>query len=273
MAKPVVRDGSYVIVGAGVFGTSVALHLIQKYPSANVILIDRTPFPSQVGASWDWNKVIRADYTNLLYMELALEAMTWWRSDPLYKPFYHESGLVWVDNKGLPQTIIDNYKKLNSTDKFRLAKPQETKRLWNGIHADASYDGVTDMLVNESSGWAEASTALEKVIERAVTLGVKYIVADVKAVIFDDQGSSTGVQTKNGDVLSASHIILATGATTAALLADSAPQRDEIQVGNRVVAAAICTGMVILSDEDAKYFRNGPVFIHEGEDTLGQYSP
>lgn len=50
-------------------------------------------------------------------MELAIEAMTWWRTDPLFKPFYHESGLIWVDNKGFPRTVVANYKKLNASDK------------------------------------------------------------------------------------------------------------------------------------------------------------
>ncbi|KUJ24004.1 FAD/NAD(P)-binding domain-containing protein [Mollisia scopiformis] len=233
-------------------GTSVALHLIQKYPSAKVTLIDRTPFPSQVGASWDWKKVVRADYANLLYMELALEAMELWRSDPLYKPFYRESGLVWVDNKGFPQDIIDSYKKLNSTAKSRLIKAEEAKGLWDGIHADADYEGAGDMLLNESSGWAEASAALTKTIEHAVEAGVQYVGGDVEAVVFDDQGASTGVRTTKGDVLSASHIILATGATTAKLIADSVPKRPEMQVAGRVVAAAICTAMTILSDEEAE---------------------
>ena len=270
MAKLGEVKDSYIIVGAGVFGSSVALHPIQKYPFATVTLIDRTSFPSQAGASWDCNKVIRADYTNALYMELGMEAMEWWRSDPLYQAFYHESGLVWVDNKGLPRTIINNYKKLNANDKYRLVSPEEAKQLWNGIHADANYRGVTEMLVNESSGWADATAALTKVIETAVTSGVKYVVADVEAVVFDDQGSSTGVRTEKGDLLTAAHIILATGAMTAKLLADSAPQRKEMQVGDRVVAAAICTGMVTLDNEDAEYFGSGPVFIHEIGNTLGQ---
>jgi glycine/D-amino acid oxidase-like deaminating enzyme len=58
MVKPNV---SYAIVGAGVFGAATTLHLIRKYPSATVSVIDREPFPCQVGALWNWNKVVRAD--------------------------------------------------------------------------------------------------------------------------------------------------------------------------------------------------------------------
>ncbi len=264
MAGQSKSNDTYIIVGAGVLGTSTALHLIQKHPSADVMLIDRTPFPSEVGASWDWNKVIRADYTNPLYMKLALEAMGEWRLNPLYTPFYHESGLAWVDNKDLPRTIIENYARLNASENARLITPDEARSLWRGAHADANYYDATEVFLNESSGWAEATKALTKVIETAVAAGVKYVVADVNKILFDDQGGSAiGVLTEKGDELYAAHIILATGATTAKILADSAPQRKEMQADGRVVAAAICEGMVTLGDEEAEGFRQGPCFLCE----------
>ena len=65
---------SYLIVGAGVFGVSTAYHLIQKYPHASVTLVDRDAYDadSRVAASWDWNKVVRADYDDLVYCRLLL---------------------------------------------------------------------------------------------------------------------------------------------------------------------------------------------------------
>lgn len=265
-------EHSYIIVGAGIFGASTALHLIAKYPSARVTLIDRTPFPCQVGASWDWNKVIRADYTKLIHMKLALEALESWRTDPLYNPFYHESGLIWLDNAGVPQTIIDNYKHLNASAKYRLIDIEQAKQQWGGLHADANYDTVLNILWNESGGWAEASNALKKVLQIAVDNGVEYVEADIESVVFDKHGSSTGVRSTKGAVWSASRIILATGAMTPKLLADSAPLRKEMQVGDRIKAAAIFTGMATLSDDEAAYFDKGPVFIHDIGASLGQYN-
>ncbi|KAK0653130.1 sarcosine oxidase-like protein [Cercophora newfieldiana] len=273
MADPAVAHDAYVIVGAGVFGSSIALHLIREYPSAHIVLIDRAPFPSQVGASWDWNKVIRADYTNPLYVRLALEAMEHWRADPLYEPFYHQSGLAWVDNKDLARTIVDNYDKLGASEKTRLITPDEARGLWGGVHSDANYYDSTEVFLNESSGWADAAKTLTKVIETAVAAGVKYVVAEAKEIVFDEQGSTVGIRTAKGELLSASHVILATGATTAKLLADSAPQRKEMQADGRVIAAAICEGMVTLSDEDAAYFRQGPCFLCELGYTQGGSMP
>jgi glycine/D-amino acid oxidase-like deaminating enzyme len=74
---------SYLIVGSGVFGASTALSLIRKYPDARITLIDRDAYdaPARVAASWDWNKVVRADYRDIVYTRLALEAQHLWRTD------------------------------------------------------------------------------------------------------------------------------------------------------------------------------------------------
>lgn len=270
MGGPNKTDDSYVIVGAGVFGASVATHLIHKYPDANVVLIDRGPFPHEAGASWDWNKVVRADYTSLVYMELAIEALEAWRTDPLYNTYYHESGLIWADPTDRPKTILENYRKLNSNEKYRMSNPEETKKLWGGIYSDTNYTNVSEILINESSGWVEATNALRQVIQAAVDSGVKYVSADVKEIMFNDDGESVGVRTLKNEVLSANHIILATGAYTPKLLMDSAPKRREIHADHRMIAAAICEGSVMLSDEDARYFRQGPVYVNEVEDITGQ---
>lgn len=72
----------YILVGAGAFGASTALHLKESHEDSEVILMDRTPFPCPSAAGHDLNKVVRAEYNDTLYMELALEAMQQWKSSP-----------------------------------------------------------------------------------------------------------------------------------------------------------------------------------------------
>jgi hypothetical protein len=64
--------------------------------------------------------VVRADYANIMYMRLAREAMAIWRSDPAYKPFYHKTGLIWIDGKGFMQNVIKNYAQLEAREKVRV---------------------------------------------------------------------------------------------------------------------------------------------------------
>ncbi|KAI0143780.1 sarcosine oxidase-like protein [Xylariaceae sp. FL1272] len=273
MLSSQIRDDSYIIVGAGVCGTSVAHHLISKYPKADVVLIDRGPYPHEAGASWDWNKAVRADYTNILYMKLALEALTYWRSDELYSEYYHQTGQAWVNNKGLSKAIIDNYEKLNATEKYHLLTPEDAKTRWGGIHSDADYDDATDIFFNESSGWVEATKTLKKIIRSAIDAGVRYVAADVKEVVFDDSGSTIGVRTADNNKMLAAHVILATGAYTPKLLMDSAPERTEIHAGHRVVAAGVSSGSIFLDGGATELYRQGPCFVSGVGDTLGLAMP
>ncbi|VBB84701.1 Putative Sarcosine oxidase [Podospora comata] len=271
----VVRHGkSYIIVGAGAFGASTALHLIRKYPSAKVYLVDRTPYPPEGAASWDWNKVIRADYTTLVYMNLALEALEKWTEDKLYQEFYHQSGLAWVADSEFYQSIINNYRQFHgSKHQVQLLSTQDVRNLWGGIHADAVYQDVKEVFYNKTGGWAEAANALRKVIDTAVREGVKYVEADVKKVLFDKDGSAIGVITEEGTPIHASHTVLATGAMTANILADSAPTEPKLQLGSRMIAAAICSAMVKLDEREASLFKTGPVFANDLDTVIGGSLP
>lgn len=83
----------YLILGACIFGISTALALVQQDKSRCVTVVDKG-LRHLRSASWDWTKVVRADYKDPLYTRLALEAKRVWRTDPLYREYYHETGLI-----------------------------------------------------------------------------------------------------------------------------------------------------------------------------------
>ena len=99
--------------------------------------------------------------------------------------------------------------------------------------------------------------------EAAVKAGVKYAVADVSSLVFDEDGACIGVRSKQGDVFNATKTILSTGAGTARLIADSAPERKDIHVEDRLVAAAICTALVKLTPEAAARLSKAPVCVED----------
>lgn len=259
------EEPSYIIVGAGVFGVSTAYHLIQKYPHASVTLVDRDAYDaeSRVAASWDWNKVVRADYDDIVYCQLALEAQDIFKSDPLWKPYFHETGIYWMCRSDYAQDVIDNYKKLGRTADLAAVPIDEARKLYGGLFEDADYTGVKEVLVNKSSGWAAAGDALRAVTREALDLGVKYHIGEVAGLHLDSEGRCFGIKTAKGNVLTASHTVLCTGAYTPKLLEYSAASSGvlELRAGSRIVAGGITTGMTKLDDESYKRFASMPVGV------------
>ncbi|KAF2150258.1 FAD dependent oxidoreductase [Myriangium duriaei CBS 260.36] len=257
---------SYLIVGAGVFGVSTAYHLIQKYPSASITLVDRDAYDadSRVAASWDWNKVVRADYDDIVYCRLGLEAQDVFRSDPLWKPYFHETGIYWVCRSDYANDVIGNYKKLGRKADLQAVPLEEAKKLYGGLFGDADYSGgVKDVLINKTSGWAAAGDCLRAVTKKCLELGVKYKVADIATLQVDRSGRCTGLKTTSGNVLEASHVILSTGAFTPKLLELSAAAtgRDELRSGDRILAGGITTGMTRLDKETLPTYKDMPVGV------------
>ncbi|CAD6914436.1 unnamed protein product [Tilletia controversa] len=100
---------SFLIIGAGVFGASTALHLKKHLPNATVTILERSssernnndaqeagphPAPASDAASSDLNKIIRADYADEHFRRLGVDAIAHWRTDERLRPFYHEVGLL-----------------------------------------------------------------------------------------------------------------------------------------------------------------------------------
>ncbi|PQE22930.1 FAD dependent oxidoreductase protein [Rutstroemia sp. NJR-2017a BBW] len=275
MATPTTT--SYLIVGSGVFGTSTAYHLSIAHPGSSITVLDRSStFPCPLGASYDYNKIIRADYGNIFYCELALKAREAWKINPLFKPYYHESGLVNVDDTGLGRRIIANYDKLGVQDhQARIVRPDVMKEEYGGLFRDADWTGAEDVFVNEGSGWAEATRALRAVTETAKLNGVQFLQGDVDGLLIDENSCCDGVRMRDGTVLKADRIILSTGAGTASLLADSAPQTPDIQAADRITAAAVVVGHIKLNPEQYERFKHTPVFIHalNADDYTGEVLP
>ena len=264
---------SYLIVGAGVFGVSTAYTLIRKYPNASITIVDRDAYDadSRVAASWDWNKVIRADYDDIIYCKLALEAQDIFESDPLYQPFFHKTGIYWMCRTDYATVVVENYKKLGRKAELEAMSVEEARKLYGGLFEDADYDGVKDVLVNRTSGWANAGDALRAVTKKCIELGVKYVVAETESLTFDRSGRCTGVKTNKGNVISASKVILCTGAFTAKLLeqAAKASNKPDISAGGRIIAGGITTGMTQLDQESYKRFKHMPVAVQSYTATTG----
>lgn len=256
---------SYLIIGAGVFGVSTAYHLLHKYPKASITLVDRDAHdaPSRVAASWDWNKVVRADYDDLVYCRLGIEAQDVFKSDPLWKPFFHETGIYWICRSDYATDVIRNYEALGRKADLKAVPVQEARKMFGGLFEEADYGAAKEVLVNKTSGWAAAGDCLTAVTKWCIERGVKYVTAEVTGLKFDEVGRCIGVVTPTGRTMEAKHTILCTGAYTPKLLEYSAERSGivDLRAGPRIVAGGITTGMVTLDEKTHEKFAKMPVGV------------
>lgn len=268
-------SSSYIIVGSGVFGVSTAYHLIKKYPNASITLVDRDAFDAEtrVAASWDWNKVVRADYDDIVYCKLGIEAQDVFNSDPLWKPYFHQTGIFWTCRDEFSDSVIGNYGKLGRKADLKAVPVEEAKKMFGGVFDQADYSGVKEVLVNRTSGWAAAGDCLQAVTRESLRLGVKYVTADVASLELDGQGRCRGLKTTKGQTLNADHVILSTGAFTPKLLELSAQSsgNKELCADGRIVAGGITTGMTRLDDEDYRHFAAMPVGVQGYTAQIGPF--
>jgi sarcosine oxidase / L-pipecolate oxidase len=261
---------TYIIVGAGIFGTSTALSLQRAKPGAIITLLDQTPFPNPSSASHDLNKIVRAGYADMFSMRLALEAVHFWRNDPFYQKFYHETGMAFIEKKGTGRAIIKNYKALNAASKAEILTLKDARGRFGGVFKDANWEGAEEFFWDPMSGWGEGE-ALEAVFKTAIARGVRYRKATVTRLMINANGACTGVRTKNDELLIADHVILCTGANTAKLLADTAPTNKNLQVSGRLVAAGAVSCKARVAPENIAHFKKAPVFYNGLVHTHGKH--
>lgn len=95
------EEPTILIIGAGTFGTSTAFHLAKAYKDpSKITVIDRAPSPPKPAASIDVSRIIRTDYPNHFYSNLAYEAWHAWFWSLELQKFFHPTGWVAMDEEG-----------------------------------------------------------------------------------------------------------------------------------------------------------------------------
>ena len=221
---------SILIIGAGNFGAATALTYANK-GGYKVTLVDTAGYPNPRAASHDVNKIVRDDYPDVLYMRMLQNAMPMWRTGDLYKNFYHQVGMLRADPSEFGRKSMAAYKTLGIDSKSEFLPVSEVRRRWNGCFATSDFGDLDSVLYNPSVGFAQADKALGAVVQAAVDAGVDYVVGEMDKLVFGPGGS-----TKSGETLEADRTLLATGARTAPLLAQSAPEWKKLHIGDRLLA-------------------------------------
>jgi sarcosine oxidase / L-pipecolate oxidase len=269
-------NGTTVIVGAGVFGTSTAYHLSLTAGHGDILVIDQHEYPTPgahsteapLGASHDVNKIVRADYSSKFHMQLALEAIERWQSWDIISPFYHRTGWILLaekDVRNVPK-IRQNFQECLGRDEMREMSLYEIRNGWGGAFRGADTTIFDQAYWNPLSAWSEADKAVEAVLSEAIRNGVKYQKGKMKGLVLrSDQQGVEGIALENGSTVTADRVILATGAWTSSLMnetEDALSLAESMRVESQVKAAGVCNVHFKLEKEDQDRYKDIPIFIH-----------
>lgn len=255
-----------LIIGAGIFGTSTAYHLAKSHRDpSRITVLDRAPSPPDVAASTDINKIIRADYSSRFYCDLAYEALEAWQTWPELKSYYHQSGWIMLDEKG-----SDLSERIRKVFRDRGHDPTEDVPLkalndrFGGCMRGTALDGFQDAYWNPEAGWCEAADATASLMKAALDLGVRYVTGEVASLDLED-GAVAAVCTKDGRRLSASKIVLATGAWTSSLMhmvEERLQMPDHDRIERQVQAAGVAVAHYKMSSGQMMQLSNMPVVVY-----------
>ena len=160
-----------IIIGAGVFGLSTAYELSTR-GYKNITVLDRFLPPIPDGSSVDISRIIRVEYADPVYHQMAQEAMQGWKTS--FKNYYHHSGFAMLSetlsNPYIGKTLQISEAQSRSLDAF--PDPNGLKKTYPDIRADYS---ALNAYHNSDGGWADAEGSIRYLADLCKTNSVSFI--------------------------------------------------------------------------------------------------
>lgn len=255
MAMP--KESRVIILGAGAWGLSTAMHMMREGYSDITVLDRAESIPSPHSAACDLNKIVRAEYEDPFYTQLALDAVQGWKT-ALFGPYFHQTGYVVATTARAPQKANDHMKAALASieshpafvDQIRRLESSEAFRQYTWQYT-GPLTGFTGYY-NRLGGYAHSSDALRGVWQHCARNGVKFLLGESagRAVeILRDGQRCVGVKTADGETHRADLIICALGAYAASLIPSAA---------KFVAARSWSVAHVQLTEEEADWLRGIP---------------
>lgn len=253
-------DQCVLVVGAGTFGLSSALELLRR-GHKNVTILDPYPIPSPLAAGNDQNKIFQTAVTyDDFHTKLSFESLKKWRTDEVYSPAFHETGIIYgASNPDSYHEIMEDYNwlkekgfkdlhLLNDSANFlallncnlQLQEKEGRFAFWKGYYQ------------KNCAGWMFASLALKRAAEECIKLGANFITDTAAELLFDSETQRClGVRTYSGIDILADRTIIAAGANSVKLM----------DFEGQLLAKCWTLGHIKLSQKEANSLQNTPVII------------
>ncbi|KAK6858826.1 FAD dependent oxidoreductase [Apiospora arundinis] len=214
------KDAPILIIGGGTFGLSTAYHFAKAGFSDITVLEKSTTVPPVDSAGNDLNKIIRAEYEDPFYAELALQAIQAWKT-PLFAP-----------PQKAKKTLLKSLGSIQQHPAFK-GKISPIERREDITKVAPVFDGPMEWkgYFNRFAGYAHSVDALTAVYSACCALGVKFCVGDaVKSLTYTSpKERCTGAVTVSGKTYTAAVTVLTLGAALASVLPDVGRQAQKLR--------------------------------------------
>ncbi|KXT01699.1 hypothetical protein AC578_2725 [Pseudocercospora eumusae] len=258
------KSSSILIVGAGTWGSSTALHLARRGYN-DVKVLDPYDFPSAISAGNDVNKIKGwqdtessdgGDDESFVRTTVSAEATAAWENDPVFVPYYHETGYVIAASRPKHiQELYDDEKpspergfvELNTAEDFRKTMPK-------GV-LTGEFPNWKGWWKKDGAGWVHARKAMESALREAQRLGVKVVAGSPHGAVTSliiENGDVRGALTKDGTKHYADRTILCAGA--------NAPQL--IDMKDQLRPTAWTLAHIKMTEEETKLYKDLPVMFN-----------
>lgn len=238
---------------------AAALELARRprYNASAITLIDCAELPNKNGASWDINRIVRADYAQPLYAALAEEALNLWRSTEWGQcGRYTESGLLMLGEKDasyIAEALALAKARSVEADVLEVAGGDEIIRVCQTGGQSGSWG-----YLNRKAGWANAEEVMAHAYEwlkGTYRVQIRHGKVDrLTTAVEEEQGHArvTGVILEGGEVIAADLTVIATGSYSPMIL----------DMRGKAAASAELFAYFSLSDEEAERLQNMPAIIN-----------
>ncbi|POS75833.1 hypothetical protein DHEL01_v205766 [Diaporthe helianthi] len=246
-----------VIIGAGLFGLATAKQLASE-GYRNILVVDRHMPPVPDGSSSDISRVIRFDYADEDYCNIAHDAYLKWSKESKYDGIFYPSRYILCGSKK-SDTKSWTHKTTCQLDKRQLpwsplqdaAAAKRHFPVLTGKLAGPDWEGYT----NESGGWSDASKAITQLRNECLSLGVSFTAGPAGTVLgfnSDAKGVIKSARTLAGTLIEGDLFVLTAGAWASGL----------VPTYNSTLSTAQAVGYVRLTESEMEKYKDLPIYAN-----------